>query len=59
MKRPQRIVAYWFILLGLVSLLPYRSEDYSPGEVPPTISWALSHQLLIKKILYRLAYTLT
>jgi hypothetical protein len=42
----------------LLSLLSYRPQDHSPGVAPPTMSWALPHQSLVKKMSYRLAYNL-
>jgi hypothetical protein len=30
----------------------------SPGIAPPTMGWALPYQTLIKKVPYRLAYSL-
>ena len=51
--------AYWLVPHGLLSLLSYRTQDHSPGMTPPTMNWALPHQSLIKKMPYRLAYSLT
>lgn len=34
----------------------YSTQDYQPTRDPTTAIWALSHQSLIKKIPYRLAY---
>jgi hypothetical protein len=36
MQRPRRDVLYWLASPGLLSLLSYRTQDYSPGMVPPT-----------------------
>ena len=34
---------------GLLSLLPRATWEHLPRVAPPTVGWALLHQLLIKK----------
>lgn len=41
-----------------LSLLYYKIQDHQSGVVPSTMIWALSDQLLLKKMIYRLAYSL-
>jgi hypothetical protein len=49
-----------YSLFPMASLTCYLTEakTTSPGMAPPTMNWALSHQSLIKKMLYRLACSL-
>jgi hypothetical protein len=47
------------VLSGLFSLLSYSSQDQQPGVALPPIGWALPRESLIKKMPYRLAYSLT
>ena len=54
MQRTWRGAAYWLASPGLLSLLSYRTQDYQPRMVPPTMGWALPHQSLIKKMPYSL-----
>ena len=50
--------AYWLAPHGLLSLLSCRTQDHSTGMAPPTMGWALAHPSQIKKMPYRLAYSL-
>lgn len=45
-------VACWLAPHSLLSLLSYRTRMTSPGMAPPTTSWNLPHQSLIKKSPY-------
>jgi hypothetical protein len=49
MQRPWRSASYWLTSHGLLDL-SYRTQDYQPRL-------ALAHQLLIKKMPYRLVYS--
>jgi hypothetical protein len=57
MQRPQRGAAYWLAPHCLLSLL-IEPKTTSPGMALPIMGCALPHQLLIKKMLNRLAYSL-
>jgi hypothetical protein len=51
MQRPWRDVTYWLASSALLSLLPYRNQDYQPMD--GTIHNGLSHPLsLIEKMPY-------
>jgi hypothetical protein len=52
MQRPWRGAAYWLAPHGFISQLSYSTQDHHPGDNTPTMSWALLHQSLIKKIPY-------
>ena len=50
-QRPQKSATYWLAPHGLLNLLFFiEPRITSPGVAPPTKSWALSHQSLIKKM---------
>ena len=53
MWRPQRSAAYWLAPNDLLCLLT-ELRTVSPGIEPPTMSWALPHQSIIKKMPHRL-----
>jgi hypothetical protein len=47
---------YHFLACSACSLIEPRTT--SPGMAPPTMGWALTHISIIKKMPYRLAYSL-
>lgn len=55
LKRKPWTAAYWLAPCGFLSM---SSDKVKPGVAPPTVSWALLHQLLIliKEIPYRFAH---
>jgi hypothetical protein len=55
MQRPWRNAAYWLTPHRLLSLLSQRTQDHQPRVVLLIMGWALPHQSLIKKMLYRVA----
>jgi len=46
--------SYWLAPPGLLSLLSIEHRITSSGMAPPTMTWVLSHQSLIKKMPCRL-----
>jgi hypothetical protein len=55
MQRQWRTAAYWLAHNGLLSLLSYRNQGHRPWVIP--MAWVYSHQSLIKKMCYMLAYS--
>ena len=58
MQRQWRGAAYWLAHHDLLSLLSYKTQDHQPRVEPPTVGQTFPHQLLIKKMPNRLAYSL-
>jgi hypothetical protein len=57
MQRPQMDAAYWLAPHGLLSLLPYRTEDPLPRG-GPTHNGLRPHASVTKKMPHRLTYSL-
>jgi hypothetical protein len=57
MQKPWRDAAYWLAPPGLLNLLSYRTQEHQPMGVSTHRGLALSHQSLVKKMLYRLAHS--
>lgn len=57
-QRLWKSAAYWLALSGLLSLLPYRTQDHKPRDGPThnQLGSPYPHQSLIKRMPYGLAY---
>ena len=56
-QRPRRGAAYWLAPHDLLSLLSYRTQDHQSRHNIIHSGLGPPHQSLIKKMLYRLAYS--